>query len=150
MTRTRRIYRRSPLGMLRQWMLRNSPGDEFVVSVTTFLRDDSQRKRMLDRGFSSRTRPGTLPIAFTLESLRFAARDGETRQQGFDEALTTLRQRLTDAGVDGPFLAAHGGFTMVYTSLTPVTGMADVFLYPEALEQWRELKTLFHFDVIER
>ena len=50
--------------------------------------------------------------------------------------------------MDGTFLAEHGGFTKVYTSLTPVTGMADVFLYPEALAEWRELNARFHFDVV--
>ena len=106
------------------------------------------RQRMLDRGFTCRTRPGIAPLAFRLESVRFAARDAEARQRGFDDALTTLRRKLLDAGVDGTVLAEHGGFTKVYTSLTPVTGMADVFLYPEALAEWRELNARFHFDVV--
>ncbi|MGV8884371.1 MAG: hypothetical protein ACOH1T_02115 [Microbacteriaceae bacterium] len=134
---------------MRNWMDRDSAGDVFQVSVTCFLRDADTAAVLLERGFERRGRSSD-PIALSLATVRFAARTGGDRQARFETALDTLYTELKNAGVDEEFVINHDASLKVYTSLTPITGMADVFLHPATLAMWSPLRTSFHFDMIGR
>jgi hypothetical protein len=142
-----RSKRRSFTDVIRAWQNRNVVGDDFRVSVVCLLPDSALTPWMVARGY----RPGrsnVAPVSFSLPSVAFSAKDGEERQQRFEETLEAFRFQLRESGVDSGFIAQNDASVKVYTTLSPVIGFADVFLFPPTLDLWRPLNTTFHFDVI--
>lgn len=142
-----RSRRRSLVEVIRAWRNRKVVGDDFRVSVVCFLPDSALTDWMVARGY----RPGrsnVAPISFSLPSVAFSARDGEERQRRFEQTLEAFRFQLRESGVDSEFIAQNDASVKVYTTLSPVVGFADLFLFPWTLDLWRPLNTTFHFDVI--
>lgn len=138
---------RRPADLIRMWRNRKVVGDDFRVSVVCFLPDSTLTDWMVARGY----RPGrsrVAPISFSLPSVKFSARDGDERQRCFEQTLEAFRSQLRESGVDNEFIVRHDASVKVYTTLTPIIGFADLFLFPRILDLWRPLNTTFHFDVI--
>ena len=147
---TARIGRRSLWDLLRVWKNRNTGGDRVQVSVTCFMPDESRSDWMEAKGFVRRGRASNRPVAFVLDSASLESNDADQRQILFENALETFRLGLAERGVDRAFVVSARASVKVYTTLSPVDGFADIFLFPEVLERWRDLNTSFHFDVIRR
>ena len=137
-----------------EWLLRKSPGDRLIISVTCYMDSstltDEMFESLITRGLTNRRRPtAILATPFHLPTIKVASRSTDGLQEAFIESLTTLRQGLRDAAIDDAFVKTSSARIIVYTTLQPVTGMSDVILTPDVLTDWQDLRASFRFDVLK-